>query len=51
MIVILLISAVISAFMSYIESSNDYADSIIIVSIVVINALIGVIQENKAENH
>ena len=49
MIVILLISAVISAFMSYIESSNDYADSIIIVSIVVINALIGVIQENKAE--
>lgn len=49
MIIILLISAIISALMSYIEGTNDYADSIIIVSIVVINAIIGVIQESKAE--
>lgn len=49
MIIILLISALISALMSYIEKTNDYADSIIIISIVVINAIIGVIQESKAE--
>ena len=49
MIIILLISALVSALMSYVEKTNDYADSIIIISIVVINAIIGVIQESKAE--
>ena len=49
MIIILLLAALISALMSYIDKTNDYADSIIIVSIVVINAVIGVIQEAKAE--
>ena len=49
MIIILLISALVSTLMSYVEKTNDYADSIIIISIVVINAIIGVIQESKAE--
>ncbi len=49
MIIILLIAAVISAIISYVEGSNDYMDSIIIVAIVFFNAMMGIIQENKAE--
>ena len=49
MIIILLISAVISATLSYLQGINDYIDSIIIITIVVFNALMGIIQENKAE--
>lgn len=49
MIIILLISAGISAGISYFEHSNDYIDSIIIVGIVILNAIMGVIQESKAE--
>ena len=49
MIIILIISAVISAIVTKMEGSNDYLDSIIIVSIVVLNALMGTIQELKAE--
>lgn len=49
MIIILIISAIISASIAYVEHSNDYIDSIIIIAIVIINALMGVIQESKAE--
>jgi len=49
MIIILIIAAAISAVMSYVEGSNDYLDSVIIIFIVVLNAIIGVIQEAKAE--
>lgn len=49
MIIILIIAAVISAIMSYVERSNDYLDSIIIIFIVVLNAIMGVVQESKAE--
>ena len=49
MIIILLIAALVSAIVSYFEGTKEYTDSIIIVVIVVINALIGVIQESKAE--
>lgn len=49
MIIILIIAAVISAIMSYVEGSNDYLDSIIIIFIVVLNAIMGVVQESKAE--
>ena len=49
MIIILLIAALISAIVSYFEGTKEYTDSVIIVVIVVINALIGVIQESKAE--
>ena len=49
MIIVLLIAAIISAFLSYIENTNEYMDSIIIVAIVVFNAIMGLIQEAKAE--
>lgn len=49
MIIILIISAVISAVISYIENTHEYMDSIIIIAIVVFNAIMGLIQENKAE--
>ena len=49
MIIILLISALISFFTAYIEGTNDFIDSIIIIAIVCFNALMGVIQEAKAE--
>ena len=49
MIIILIIAAIISAVMSYIEGTKEYLDSIIIVSIVILNAIMGVIQEAKAE--
>lgn len=49
MIIILIIASIISAFVSYIQGENDYIDSIIIIAIVIINALMGLIQEEKAE--
>lgn len=49
MIITLIIAAAISAVMSYVEGSNDYLDSVIIIFIVVLNAIMGVIQEAKAE--
>ena len=48
MIIILLMAAIISAVMAYIEKTGEYIDSIIIVAIVVFNAFIGLIQEYKA---
>ena len=49
MIIILIVSAIVSAGIAYVEHSNDYVDSIIIIAIVMMNALMGVIQESKAE--
>lgn len=49
LILILLAAAVISAITAHIDGSHDYIDSIIIFTIVILNAIIGVIQENKAE--
>lgn len=49
MIIILLIAAVISALMAYFEGTNEYMDSIIIIAIVVFNAIMGLVQESKAE--
>ena len=49
MIIILLIASVISAVVARMEGSNDYFDSIIIISIVVFNAIMGLVQEAKAE--
>lgn len=49
MIIVLLFAATLSFVISYIEKSNEYIDSIIIMSIVTFNAIIGVIQESKAE--
>ena len=49
MIIVLIIAAIISAVLSYVEHTNEYIDSIIIIAIVVLNAIMGVIQESKAE--
>ena len=49
MIIILIIASIISAGVSYIQGQNDYIDSIIIIAIVVLNAIMGLIQEERAE--
>lgn len=49
MIIILIIASLVSAIISNIQGENDYIDAIIIIAIVILNAIMGVIQENKAE--
>ena len=54
MIIILIVAAVISAFTEYFEASSAGAsyfptDTVIIMAVVLINAILGVIQESKAE--
>lgn len=49
MIIILIVASIISAVMAYLDGSGDYIDSIIIISIVIFNAVMGLIQEEKAE--
>ena len=49
MIIILIIASIVSAVVSKMQGENDYVDSIIIIGIVIFNALMGVIQEAKAE--
>lgn len=49
MIIILIIASIISAVVAKIEGSGDYFDSIIIIAIVIFNAIMGLVQEAKAE--
>ena len=49
MIIILIIASIISAVVSYMQNQNDYIDSIIIIAIVILNAIMGLIQEERAE--
>ena len=49
MIIILIIASIVSAVITKMQGENDYIDSIIIIAIVVLNAVMGVIQEYKAE--
>ena len=49
MILILIIASIVSAGVSNMQGENDYIDSIIIIAIVILNAIMGVIQEAKAE--
>ncbi len=49
MVIILLLAAAVSFFVSFFGGHTDYADPIMILAIVIINSAIGVIQENKAE--
>lgn len=49
MIIILIIASIISAFTSYMQGENDYIDSIIIIAIVILNAIMGLVQEARAE--
>ena len=50
MIIILIIAAIISYITSVIEGNADFIDPIIIMTIIIFNAIIGVIQEAKAEH-
>ncbi len=49
MIIILIIAAAISAVMAFVEEGEGFADVIIIMAVVLINAVLGVVQESKAE--
>ena len=49
MIIILIIASIISAVVSYMQGENDYIDSIIIIAIIMLNAIMGLVQEAKAE--
>ncbi len=49
MIIILIIASIISAIVSKLDGSGDYIDSAIIICIVILNAIMGVVQEAKAE--
>jgi len=50
MIITLLAAAFISFFASYMQGETDFTDPIIILAIVIINALIGIFQEQRAEH-
>ena len=49
MIITLIVAAIISAVVSKMNGEADYIDSIIIIAIVIFNAVMGLIQEEKAE--
>ncbi|MGN0634712.1 MAG: cation-translocating P-type ATPase, partial [Acutalibacteraceae bacterium] len=49
MIIILIVAAVISAALATVEGSGDFVDVIIIMFVVLVNAILGVYQESKAE--
>lgn len=49
MIIILIIASIISAVVSKLDGSGDYIDSVIIIAIVVLNSIMGLVQEAKAE--
>ncbi len=49
MIIVLLAAAGISFFTTYIEGKPDFTDPIIILAIISLNAVLGLVQENKAE--
>ncbi|MDR3344114.1 MAG: HAD family hydrolase, partial [Oscillospiraceae bacterium] len=49
MVLALLAAAAVSAAAALLHGSGDYLDSIIIVAIVTINAVVGVVQEGRAE--
>jgi len=50
MIVVLLAAAGISFFLSLLEGNADFADPVIILIVVTLNAILGVVQEAKAEH-
>lgn len=49
MVITLLIAAAISFLTAYLEGEGSYIDPIIILAIVIMNAVVGVIQESRAE--
>ena len=49
MLIILLIAAAVSALTGMISGENEWAEVIIILTVVLLNAILGVFQESKAE--
>lgn len=49
-VIVLLIAGAVSFLTSFLEEQGDLADPIIILIIVVLNAVVGVVQQRKAEN-
>jgi len=49
MVIILIIAAIISAIAEYTNGESNFTDSIIIIVIVVFNAIMGLVQESKAD--
>lgn len=49
MIIILILAAIVSFGVSYMQGEADFIDPIIIFAIIILNALLGVIQEARAE--
>ena len=49
MLIILMIAAVLSVVASYASGETEWSDAIIILIVVLINAVLGVVQESKAE--
>src|SRR5699024_7830057 len=49
MLIILLVAAAVSALTGMLAGENEWAETIIILIVVLLNAILGVIQESKAE--
>ena len=49
MIIILLIAAIVSFVVAKVEGHDDFTDSIVIFAVVIMNAVLGVAQESKAD--
>ncbi len=49
-VIVLLIAGAVSFLTSFLEGQGDLADPVIILIIVVLNAVVGVVQQRKAEN-
>ena len=49
MLIILMIAAAVSALTGMLSGENEWAEVIIIIAVVLLNAILGVIQESKAE--
>ena len=49
MLIILMVAAGVSALTGMISGENEWAEVIIIIAVVLLNAILGVIQESKAE--
>lgn len=49
MIIILILAAILSFIVSYMEGDPDYVDPVIILCIIVVNATLGLLQEARAE--
>ena len=49
MVVILIIAAVVSGITTWLQGENNWLEPIVIIAIVLLNALIGVVQENRAQ--